>query len=179
MQFTYPLYNGDEEIGCITVRRDGLRLHLQAECSPLDGVHRAWVVSGNDRLLIGVMMPDGQKMRAKKTYNLSAIGGFDLGTITHGDIGFSRNPQGWQRCRDPRNLLSDEVAKHNLDLSFEYWTKQDESGYVIAVPWKGGKFPMPGLFCLCSVECINGRQMVVIGVNGGGMPYERELSLQN
>lgn len=176
MRSTYPLYCGDDEVGSVTVQRDGLRLYLQAECRIIDGVHRAWLVSGDDRLLIGVLMPDGQRMYAKKTYNLSAIGSFDSDAITHGDIGISAKPRGWQRCRDPKSLFTDEIAKNSPNPNFEYWVKPDENGKVIAVPWKGGKFPLPALFCLCSVECINGRQMVVIAVDEHGMPAQANFS---
>ena len=168
MQFTYPLLSGDDEIGFISVKRDGLRLYLQAECSLLEGIHRAWAVSGDERLLIGVLMPEEKKMLAKKAYNISSIGTFDISKITHGDIGVSNQRSPWKKCHDPRCLFADDVAKNAMDLNFEYFAHSVENGKLIAVPWKGGKFPMPGLFCLCSVECINGRQMVVIRVDGDG-----------
>lgn len=170
MQFTYPLFSGDDEIGFINVKRDSLRLHMRAECSLLDGIHRAWVVSGNQRLLIGVLIPEGNIMQAKKTYNLSSVGSFDISKITHGDTGTFQQYCSWQRCRDPRSLFSDDVAKAAVDLSFEYFLNPTETGMVIAAPWIGGKFPLPGLFCLCSVDRINGRQMVVLSVDSKGVP---------
>ena len=170
MPFTYPLFSGDDEIGFISVKRDGLRLYLQAECKLLDGIHRAWAVSGNERLLVGVLIPEGNVMQARKTYNISSIGTFDISKITHGDIGVFQQRSSWQKCRDPRCLFSDDVAKNAVDLSFEYFFCPTETGKTIATPWKGGKFPMTGLFCLCSVECINGRQMVVLRVDSKGIP---------
>ncbi|MBE6991930.1 MAG: hypothetical protein E7430_05055 [Ruminococcaceae bacterium] len=168
MQFTYPLFSGDDETGFISVKKDGLRLYLEAQCKHLEGIHRAWAVSGDERLLIGVLIPEGDSMGARKVYNISSIGAFDVSRITHGDTGAPQHNSSWQRCRNPGSLFADDVAKTAFDMGFEYFARSTETGKVITVPWKGGRFPMPGLFCLCSVECINGRQMVVIRVDGEG-----------
>ncbi len=172
---TFPLYDGSRQIGTVSLWCDNLRLHLQAECETLPGIQRAWAVSGEHRLLIGVLTPDGDRSCCQKSYSLSSLGSFDPEKVSHGDIGSSAPSSCWKPCQDPGGLFCDPITRCALDRSFRYYVNRSGDSCLLGVPWQGGKFPMPGLFCLCQVDCSEGRQMVVVGISPSGCPQVPEL----
>lgn len=167
----YPLYLEDKTIGVLRAENDGLRLRVSADCPCRSGLWRVFAMSGQDSLALGVLVPEGDRMTAAKTWTLSSLGSFEPESISHGVVAQGSEPQGWVRVREPAAVFSDPVLRNAADGIKELWTKPLGDGRLIAVPWQPGcAFPMTAAFALCRVQAINGRCFAVLECGNDGWP---------
>lgn len=168
----YPLYLEDKTIGVLRAENDGLRLRVSADCPCRNGLWRAFAMSGQDSLPLGVMVPEGDRMTAAKTWTLSSLGSFEPESISHGVVTQGSEPQGWVRVREPSSVFSDPVLRNAAAAHLgELWVKPIRGGQLIAVPWQpGSAFPLAPAFALCRVQAINGRCFAVMECGDDGWP---------
>lgn len=167
----YPLYMDGTAIGTLRAEQDSLRLRLTASCPCQRGLWRAFAISDQDSLSLGVMAPEGQLMTAGKAFTLSSLGSFDPQGITMGCISQGSSPQGWSRVREPSSVFADPVLKATVAHLGELWAKPIQGGQLIAVPWQPGSvFPLAPAFALCRVQAINGRCFALLACDEKGWP---------
>lgn len=167
----YPLYLEDKTIGVLRAENDGLRLRVSADCPCRNGLWRAFAMSGQDSLALGVLVPEGDRMTAARTCTLSSLGSFDPESISYGIVTQGSEPQGWVRVHEPAAVFADQVLKNAAAGVTELWTKPLKDGRLIAVPWQPGcSFPMTAVFTLCRVQAINGRCFAVLECGDDGWP---------
>ena len=75
----YSVTSGGESIGKLTISKSGLLTVFDCVCDYEDGdVLRLAAVSGGEYITVGVMMPDGGRLRLKKSFTKNALAAMGL-----------------------------------------------------------------------------------------------------
>lgn len=67
MQWEIPIYEGNTQRGMVMAQRQGLRTLFQVDCPRWgEGVYKVWLREGQDKLLLGTLMPEGERFRLER-----------------------------------------------------------------------------------------------------------------
>ena len=77
----YPVYINGKKTGVLSVRRDGLMTAFEADCEYAEGLLRLWVYGDGEPLPLGVLRPEGGRLRLKKRFTKNELRRFS-GNIT-------------------------------------------------------------------------------------------------
>ena len=67
-----PIYNGTERVGTLSVRREGLYAVFRAELPLRDGLQRLWLCGEEESFCLGVLQPQGGRLRLEKRLSRAA-----------------------------------------------------------------------------------------------------------
>ena len=138
-----PVYRGTQSIGTLEAERNGLYWRPSAVCTgqPLE---RLWLHTAGHRRCLGPLVPENGLLVCRGRVSCAELGGEE---ITHAVVHPSA---GWGPPQE-RTLYGC------------FFPQTQSDGERIAIPWiPGSEFPLPGQFCLCSIEQIDGVWYVVL-----------------
>ncbi len=69
----YPVYINGRKAGVLSVRRDGLMTTFEADCEYAEGLLRLWVYGDGESLPLGVLRPEGGRLRLKKRFTKNEL----------------------------------------------------------------------------------------------------------
>lgn len=168
--------------GTATVVKDGLRLRLIAECQVFtDTVARAYLYNDGEpekRLYIGVLVPEGGLLRARRTVTQSEVEslGFDIKKLGCCGISLTESAEirpsgGWEICKNPSSLFSDRALKASLSGEGGALTKESGGFMLVALPFDEKKaFPAAPAFVLADIVRISGARYAVLAAGQDGNP---------
>ena len=177
-----PLFYSDIPVGFVTVTQQGSRFDFSAECRESEKcILRAYACSRNNpaiRLLIGVMIPEGGVLSARRTYTRNDLQRLniipeqlDAGELVSESCQRDDENNGdWVKCSFPQRLFSDAALKSSLSGANDVLVDKSEKPTRVAARLGGGRFYLAPAFCLVRVTEINGVLYGVLGIDGDGMP---------
>ncbi len=68
----YPIYDGPERIGTLSVRRAGLYVLFTAELPLREGLRRLWLCGERESVCLGVLEPRGDRLRLERKLSRAA-----------------------------------------------------------------------------------------------------------
>lgn len=162
--------------GTLTLRRDGLRVHMQAE-RPSDGrgLYKVWLHGDQGgKLLLGTLAPEGGQLRLRRTVSIEALerAGCWPQFWVEAPLAFSftGTKQGkWYCEQHPDRLVADPILREQLRCSM--LCQRDQDGFSLAVPFRPDRPVMlSALICLARVECWEGRPHLIWAFDQNGHP---------
>ena len=138
-----PVFRGTQSIGTLEAEREGLYWRLSAVCTgtPLE---RLWLHTAGHRHCLGPLVPENGLLICRGRVSCASLGGE---AITHAVV---QSAAGWS-------------PPHAQDLYGKVFERVRSDGDRAAIPWEPDSvFPLPGAFCLCSIEQIDGDWYVVV-----------------
>lgn len=83
----YPIKIKGKEIGRLTVTQEGLKTRFRADCRYRSSdVLRLAVISENRYVMLGVMMPEGERLTFSKSYSRNELAAMGLSEIAGADL---------------------------------------------------------------------------------------------
>ena len=167
--------------GTLTVRQEGVRVHMEAE-RPEDGrgLYKVWLRGDQGgKLLLGTLVPERGALRLRRTLSLGALerAGCWPWFRAEAALAFSfaaRTDGRWYCEQHPERMVADPVLK--AQISGSMLCRKEPEGFVLSAPF-GTDRPvcLPSLFCLAGVERREGRLHMVWHFNAEGEPeFPRE-----
>ena len=148
-----PVYRGTQSIGTLEAEVDGLYWRLNAVCTG-EPLERLWLHTASHRRCLGPLMPENGLLVCRGRVSCSELGGE---SITHAVVLASS--------------ASDWTLQQNVMLYGEQFKTLLRHENRAAIPWEPGtEFPLPGAFCLCSVEHIDGGWYVTVKIDSVDAP---------
>ena len=190
---TYELYVEQQALGTVTAESEGNRVRLTARCPVLgNGIYKAFLSGSGGQLSVGVMMPHGGEMTARRS--VSSREWEALGTISRGEAMMTTRfgpataepvssvtdtdsdaDSEWLPERNASRLFSDPaVAALWADVQ-ECYVKKANGGHLLAavLQEKAPFSPVP-MFCLGSPQTVRGKPCIVFRLNPAGHPIPME-----
>ena len=160
------LFCGGQECGSVVLEREGSRIRVSARLSMREGLYRAVLVGQQGEQNLGVMAPSGGMLTAARQLYVRDVE--RLGVLLRGEARPLRGTQsavtGNNWCKTERlgELITDEFLKERFSrLAWGYYRRQGQR-LLVALPWeRGQRFPVTALFCLATLERIEGCVCVV------------------
>ena len=146
-----PVYRGTDCVGTLEAERDGLYWRLNAVCTG-EPLERLWLHTASHRRCLGPLTPENGLLACRGRVSCAELGGE---AITHAVV---QGASPWQ--------LQQNVSI--LGKQFET-ALFDGARYAIAFD-PSEAFPLPGAFCLCSIERIDGMWYVIVKDDGQSTP---------
>lgn len=193
---TYNLYIGQVHTGTVTAESEGSRIHLTATAPLLnDGIYKAFLIGDNEKLSIGIMMPNGNEMSAKRSVSEREFAA--LGSIQQGEaimtVPFdpaapledtSVSSVGQNSIEDDPDWLPEPYASHLFsDPSVaalwsgvqDCYKKIVSDGTLLAAVLKDeAPFSPVPMFCLGVSQTVHGKSCIVFKINPAGYPVPAE-----
>lgn len=168
----YPLMYQGVPVGEMTTETSGLYVRFQAAGRlPDQGLWCAWAVGEKGQLRLGVLEPgDGGASICRRISAREASG---LGTMERGELrpADQRTPQVWENAAAPEQLFSTGWLRRGLRGRMGVLTRSEGLFRYVAIPWEPGEpFPLISLFCLASVQTVEGRRRAVFRFGEGERP---------
>ncbi len=172
MEERFPMKGG----GTLSVRREGVRVHMEAE-RPVDnrGLYKVWLRGDQGgKLLLGTLAPEGGALRLRRTLSVGTLeqAGCWPGFRAEAPLAFSftNQPDGkWYCEQHPERLVADPVLK--AQISGAMLCRREAEGFVLSAPFGTDRpVKLPSLFCLARVERREGRLHMVWYFDGEGRP---------
>lgn len=158
MEERVPMEGG----GMLTVRQDGVRVHMEAE-RPSDGrgLYKVWLRGDQGgKLLLGTLVPEEGALRLRRTLSVGALLAFSFEAPSGGK---------WYCEQHPERLVSDPVLRQQL--SGAMLCRREGEGFALSAPFAADRpVRLPSLFCLAGVERREGRLYMVWYFNKEGRP---------
>ena len=162
--------------GTLTVRREGVHVHMEAE-RPADGrgLYKVWLRGDRGgKLLLGTLVPEGDVLRLRRTLSVGTLerSGCWPQFRAEAPLAFpfsARGGETWYCEQHPERLVADPVLK--AQISGAMLCRKEAGGFSLSAPF-GTDRPvrLPSLFCLAGVECREGRLYMVWRFDGEGRP---------
>lgn len=179
MEERVPMKGG----GTLTVRQDGVRVHMEAE-RPSDGkgLYKVWLRGDQGgKLLLGTLVPEEDALRLRRTLSVGTLerAGCWPRFRAEAPLAFSfEAPSGgkWYCEQHPERLVSDPVLK--AQMSGAMLCRKEAEGFALSAPFAADRpVRLPSLFCLAGVERREGKLYMVWHFNGKGepvLPHKKE-----
>lgn len=171
--------------GTLLVRASDGRAVFEAD-RPDDrkGLYKAYLTGKNGHLLLGTLMPEGGRLRLRRTLTVTELERKGVWPVTGGSVELAysfgqggeqpdaaRLSGGWSRERQPARLMGDRLLRQAASEIGGALTRHEEDGFALAVPYTPrSAFPMTGLFCFARIERLGGRDYAVFHFNRCGCP---------
>lgn len=162
--------------GTLTLRQDGVRVHMEAE-RPADnrGLYKVWLRGDQGgKLLLGTLAPEEGALRLRRTLSVGALERAGCWPRFRAEaplaFSFAAPPGGkWYCEQHPERMVSDPVLK--AQISGAMLCRKEGEGFVLSVPF-GTDRPvrLPSLFCLAGVERREGGLHMVWHFDEDGWP---------
>ncbi len=162
--------------GTLTLRRDGLRIHMEAE-RPADnrGLYKVWLHGDQGgKLLLGTLVPENGRLVLRRTLSVGTLeqAGCWPQFWAAAPLAFAFAPQNggtWYCEQHPERLVADQVLRGQIKGGM--LCKKGEGTFSLAVPFRTDRpLALNALFCLCQVERWEGRTHLVWNFDGEGHP---------
>lgn len=169
--------------GTLTVRREGMHVHMEAE-RPADdrGLYKVWLRGDQGgKLLLGTLAPEGDALRLCRTLSVGALerSGCWPRFRAEAPLAFSfaaRAGEKWYCEQHPERLVADPVLR--AQISGAMLCRKESGGFFLSAPFSTDKpVRLPSLFCLARVERREGRLYMVWHFNAEGepvLPHKKE-----
>lgn len=139
-----PVYRGGKSVGTLEAEREGLYWRLSAVCGG-EALERLWLHTASHRRCLGPLTPENGLLICRGRVSCAELGGE---AITHAVV--QAVSSRWKPLED-------------LRIGTRMYEGALGDGMRVAIPWDPEEaFPLPGAFCLCSVERMEGRWYVTL-----------------
>ena len=144
---------------------NGARVEIRVSMpDPGDGLYRAFLLGEQGELPLGVLAPEGGRLCVcRRVYHrdLEALGKPVRGEARRSFL-FENAGGCWRETCCPAQLFQDRFLTERLRCIGRGWWRRDDGVLLLALPLERGKpFPLETLFCLGSVQCVEGVRCVV------------------
>lgn len=162
--------------GTLTVRQEGLRVHMRAE-RPSDGrgLYKVWLHGEQGgKLLLGTLVPESGLLRLCRTLSVGTLerAGCWPRFRTEARLAFAftgQNNGQWYCEQHPERLVTDSVLKGELQGAM--LCRRETGGFSLAVPFRTDRpVQLTALFCLSRAESWNGQLHLVWNFDQEGRP---------
>ena len=162
--------------GTLTLRQDGLRVHMEAE-RPADGrgLYKVWLHGDQGgRLLLGTLAPENGLLRLRRTLSVEALERAGCWPHFRAEaplaFAFSGQTAGrWYCEQHPDRLVADPLLRERLKDAMLCRKEQEE--FSLAAPFRTDRpLRLPALFCLSRVERRDGQLHLVWDFDSEGNP---------
>lgn len=162
--------------GVLTMRREGPRVHMQAE-RPEDGrgLYKVWLHGDQGgKLLLGTLAPEKDALRLSRTLSVSALE--RAGCWPHFRVEaplafpFSTQPLGrWYCEQHPERMVADPLLRERLRGAM--LCRREGDTFSLSAPFRTDRpVRLPALFCLGRLERREGQLHLVWDFDGQGNP---------
>lgn len=146
---------------------------------PMDsrGLYKGFVVGRGGRFLLGAMLPEGDRLVARRRVSVATLKGNGAWPVLDADTVLAfpfeekpRLPPGWQPLAESVRLADDVLSKAAANLSGGL-IHRTKGGFRLAYPF-GTSFPFPMtlLFCFAEIMQLGGRMRAVFRFDEEGRP---------
>lgn len=172
MEERVPMEGG----GTLTVRQDGVRVHMEAERPPDGkGLYKVWLRGDQGgKLLLGTLVPEGDALRLRRTLSVGTLERAGCWPRFRAEaplaFSFGEAPGGkWYCEQHPERMVRDPVLK--AQISGAMLCRREKEGFVLSAPFAADRpVRLPSLFCLAGVERREGKLYMVWYFNAEGEP---------
>ena len=179
MSETISLENG----GHLNITKNGNQIQLTVS-KEMDssGLYKAWLRGPGGEYLLGTLSPEQGHLTLTKTVSLDTLsregcwpisGGriamaFQFSTATH-----SCNPEPvWRWEHRPGHQLSDPILRESASNWGSMLIRYTENGFQLAAPFDPHyPFPITPLFCLGTIQTIDGQPHITFSFDQHGSPF--------
>lgn len=164
--------------GGVTIRQEG----RQAICQAISGaegmgLYKAWLRGPTGQVLLGTLIPEGGVLRLRRVLEISQLEGKGAWPPEGAEISLGearpmpRQAEGWKWVEQPGKMVSDKLVARMLRNTERTLCRRGESGFSLAFPYSCQEpYPLPGLFCLSTLEKISERWYAVFAFSLRGYP---------
>lgn len=161
--------------GTLILRRDGPRVHLEAE-RPADGrgLYKVWLHGDQGgKLLLGTLAPENGALRLRRTLSVDQLERAGCWPQFRAEaplaFSFTARDSRWYCEQHPERLLSDPVLRGQIQGPM--LCRKETEGFSLAAPFRPDcPAPLSALFCLAQVERREGRPHLVWSFDQEGRP---------
>ena len=161
--------------GVLTLRREGPRVHLEAE-RPSDGqgLYKVWLHGDQGgKLLLGTLAPENGALRLRRTLSIGELERAGCWPQLWAEatlvFSFAAKNGRWYCERHPERLIADLVLREQVRGSM--LCQKEADGFSLAAPFRADRpIPLTALFCLARVERWEGKPHLVWSFDGDGRP---------
>ncbi|MCD8159977.1 MAG: hypothetical protein LUE61_02090 [Clostridiales bacterium] len=160
MEQRIPLYERSPDgaavqRGEVRCTGQGMYVRFQADCpawSPRPEVCKVWLEQGERRLLLGTLMPEGDRLTLSRQRSVGELNRWGVPNPEQATVAGDEPPpraDRWQRLDALPLQIRDESLAEALRRAPAggRWRAEGE-GWLLRFPWQPGQaFPLPALFC--------------------------------
>ncbi|MGI5971769.1 MAG: hypothetical protein ACOX7P_08615 [Oscillospiraceae bacterium] len=169
---SYPFVIDGKEAGTLEETREGSKLILTARCPGRnDGLYRAFALMRKGRQDMGLMVPEGGWLIARRSFSPGEIEGLKRGEgvlqYRFGGAKLTRDEtagpeEEWNVLRSPGSRFSDPLLRRIWSNVQGALIKRTDEELLIAAPYTEDlEQPLAAIFCLGEPAEIGGRQYLV------------------
>lgn len=169
--------NGEgRPIGRISCARQGMYVRFVAGCprqGDRGGVRKVWLQQGEKRMLLGTLLPEGNRLTLRRSVSLSALAEQGVPSPERGIV------TGGEPCSRPGGGQWQGPERFPLPLpeggcpQRRWGWKPEGDGFLLRFPWGVGQpWPMVSLFCFGQVA----EGAVLYHLDSRGVPRMPEAS---
>ena len=163
---TYPVMDGEREVGALEVSAQGCYLRFRAACAlPGRELLRLAVRSGERHCLLGVLAPEGGLWRLDRRFSPAELGALGLERI---DACYLRRPApaGWVPEPEPGRLFAEALLRELCAPVSGALTRREGGRTLLALPLTQ-PFPLLPVFCLGTLRVLEGKPYLVFEIFEG------------
>ena len=171
--------------GKLTLREEGALVQLHAvRTDDGRGLYKVWVHGSGGRQLLGTLMPEGGALYLRRRLSRSELERSGCWPVTGGEtvLAFSFERGKWLREERPEQMVKDVVLRKALQGQ-TMLLRRGEDGFCLSAPFDSKRpFPLTPLFCLSTIERVEGGSRVIFRFDREGnpvMPHNRGQSGEN
>lgn len=179
MEEQFPMEGG----GTLSLRQDGVRVHMEAERRSDDrGLYKVWLRGDQGgKLLLGTLVPEGGVLRLRRTLSVGTLERSGCWPRFRAEaalaFSFGSGPGGkWYCEQHPERQVRDPVLR--AQMSGAMLCRREGEGFALSAPFAADRpVRLPSLFCLAGVERREGRLYMVWHFNAEGepvLPHKKE-----
>ena len=163
--------------GTLILRQEGPRVRLEAE-KPADGkgLYKVWLRGDRGgKLLLGTLAPEGNRLTLRRMMSIGELerAGCWPQFRAEARLTFSfsgEGESGWYCEQHPGHMISDPVSRGQIEGAM-LCRKGGNGRFSLAAPFRTDRpVPLTALFCLASVEQVEGRYHLVWSFDKAGWP---------
>lgn len=185
----YDVLYREDKVGTLRVRQRGLMTEFDCLCTYKAGrVLRLMITSGSTRRDLGVMLPDGEKLKFNKRYSKNGLKQMSINfieavyliddeetsitvSVDNGISSSFNNKNDWLAEVNPQNLFYDQQLRQACKSVKGALIKHLSDGCILlALPFNTGEpFPLIQIFCFGESMSISGKNYLVFRLKDGNL----------
>ncbi len=167
MEWEIPMYEQEALRGHLTANSQGLRTVFRADCPAWeDGIKKVWLKGTHSNLLLGTLVPEGNRLRLERTISNAMLREKGLERCSWSEVetpGQECKPivsEGWSDWAPVQSLslpgMDPVLAEAIRHMKNGIWRREPE-GICICCPWQiGQRMPCMPIFCFASYSTRRG-----------------------